>query len=94
MIAIVNVQNCGPYCNGTEPHKYEVRINDEVITTFKHNREEGLSVCLSKAAHAVLLKEESTEPKPVSEIAGGVGCAHCHKKYRNVSDLRRHTCLK
>lgn len=33
--------------------EYEVRINELVITTFKHTRTDGLSVCLTKAAKAV-----------------------------------------
>lgn len=32
---------------------YEVRINNEVVTTFLHSRVDGLPVCLQKAAAAV-----------------------------------------
>ena len=32
---------------------YEIRINERVITTFKHNRVRGLSACLRQAADAV-----------------------------------------
>jgi len=32
---------------------YEVRINDCVITSFKHNRANGLAACLESAAKAV-----------------------------------------
>lgn len=32
--------------------EYEVRINDQRITTFRHNRVDGLTVCLQKAATA------------------------------------------
>ena len=32
---------------------YRIRINDKVITTFTHNREDGLAVCLRKAGEAV-----------------------------------------
>ena len=32
---------------------YEIRINERVITTFKHNRVKGLSACLKRAADAV-----------------------------------------
>ena len=38
-------------------YEYEVKINDKFITSFKHKREEGLSICLSKAAEAVEKKE-------------------------------------
>ena len=32
--------------------EYEVCINEKRITTFKHNRPDGLTVCLGKAAAA------------------------------------------
>jgi hypothetical protein len=35
------------------PDLYKIRINDKVITTFRHNRPDGLAVCLQRAAHAV-----------------------------------------
>ena len=38
-------------------YEYEVKINDKFITSFKHKREEGLSICLSKAAEAVEKKD-------------------------------------
>lgn len=53
MIAIVNVENCGPECNHLGYHTYEVRINRELIATFKHKRIDGLEKCLRKAADAV-----------------------------------------
>lgn len=55
MIAIVN---CGPYDdpNPLGVRTYEVRINSEVITTFKHARGDGLAECLRKAANAVAAK--------------------------------------
>lgn len=52
MIAIVNI---GPH-DDPDPSgwsNYEVRINHEVITTFRHNREHGLARCLRMAADAV-----------------------------------------
>ena len=33
---------------------YEIRINEKVITTFKHKRTEGLSKCLAEASRAVI----------------------------------------
>lgn len=49
MIAIVNVsENISPV--GTQD--YELRINARVIAHFKHKREDGLTVCLQKAAQA------------------------------------------
>ena len=52
MIAIVNV---GPH-DDPDPtgwRTYEVRINHEVIATFRHKREHGLARCLRMAAAAV-----------------------------------------
>ena len=50
MIAIVNVSTHNKL---TGYHDYEVRINKELITTFKHKKEDGLAECLSKATMAV-----------------------------------------
>lgn len=50
MIAIVNVSK---ELSALGWHDYEVRINQRVITTFKHKREEGLSKCLIEASKAV-----------------------------------------
>ena len=52
MIAIVNV---GPHDDPDAAgwRNYEVRINREVIATFKHKREHGLARCLKVAANAV-----------------------------------------
>ena len=47
MIAIINISG-----NPLGECQYELRINKRVITTFKHNRTEGLSVCLKKASIA------------------------------------------
>lgn len=52
MIAIVNV---GPFDdpNPLGERTYEVRINADVITTFRHKRADGLTKCLLAAAAAV-----------------------------------------
>lgn len=52
MIAIVNI---GPFDDPdpTGERAYEVRINREVITTFRHHRGDGLATCLKKASKAV-----------------------------------------
>ena len=52
MIAIVNV---GPH---DDPDKlgwrtYEVRINSDVVCTFRHRRADGLGMCLLEASKAV-----------------------------------------
>ena len=52
MIAIINV---GPH-DDPDPtgwRTYEVRINREVIATFRHKRDHGLARCLRVAAAAV-----------------------------------------
>jgi hypothetical protein len=51
MIAIINVSKGPLPVFGLQ--KYEVRINQKVITTFNHRREDGLGACLIAAAKAV-----------------------------------------
>ena len=48
MIAIVNVGG-----DQLGVCKYEVRINKKVVGEFEHNRVDGLTVCIEKAAKAV-----------------------------------------
>lgn len=51
MIAIINK---GPHTKDLGGERnYEVRINDELICTFKHKRIGGLAACLMAAAKAV-----------------------------------------
>jgi hypothetical protein len=52
MIGIVNMKHISGNI-----YEYEVRINHDVITTFKHDREKGLSGCLEDAAKAVAKKD-------------------------------------
>ena len=52
MIAIVNIGPHDPDPTGWRA--YEVRINHEVIATFRHKREHGLARCLRMAAAAVV----------------------------------------
>jgi len=51
MIAIVNVKAHDTDIGGLRT--YEVRINDQVITTFQHRRKDGLGRCLLEASKAV-----------------------------------------
>ena len=61
MIAIVNVsEHDSPY----GIHQYELRINSRVIAKFEHTREQGLAVCLQKAAEAA----EKAKWKEVTEM--------------------------
>jgi hypothetical protein len=52
MIAIVNIGG-GDERNPLGERTYEVRINRDVVTTFKHKRGDGLGACLFAAAKAV-----------------------------------------
>ena len=56
MIAIVNVS--GPDGNGE--HSYSVRINRDEICRFTHRREDGLELCLFRAAQAVQKRNSLT----------------------------------
>jgi hypothetical protein len=52
MIAIVNIGG-GDESNPLGERIYEVRINREVIATFKHKRSDGLGACLLAASKSV-----------------------------------------
>ena len=55
MIAIINM---GPTEDGPEDERYyDLMINNEKITTFKHRRSKGLAICLFKAGMSVLSLE-------------------------------------
>ena len=66
MIAIVNV---GPHDdpNAAGWRNYEVRINHEVIATFRHKRERGLARCLQAASDAVIEKQERERARVFAE---------------------------
>ena len=57
MIAIVNIGPSTP----SGVHEYEVRINTEMIARFWHDRENGLAVCLRRAADAVERTERGAQ---------------------------------
>ena len=63
MIAIVNV---GPHDDPDKPGAwtYEVRINAEVICTFRHRRADGLGRCLLDASQAVTCAALKNENAP------------------------------
>ena len=56
VIAIVNIG--GPDGNGE--HSYSVRINRDEICRFTHRREDGLELCLLRAAQAVQKRNSLT----------------------------------
>ena len=78
MIGIVNVK----HISGSV-YEYEVRINHDVITTFQHDRREGLSKCLAEAAKAVSKQGENeliNIARLLKEVEG---------KYAYISDKTR-----
>lgn len=58
MIAIVNVSKCF----GQGMQDYEVRINDETITRFRHRRDDG--------RHQVAPPASEAGPVPLEELCG------------------------
>lgn len=42
-------------------HSYELRINEQPIVRFTHNREQGLAMCLWRAADAVMKRTHNTD---------------------------------
>lgn len=52
---MITIQNVGPYDDPDYAgwRKYEIRINNRLVTTFTHKRSEGLVTCLQKASEAV-----------------------------------------
>lgn len=71
MIAIVNKGRDGKYGRN---HIYSVQINEKIICFFKHQREDGLVVCLKKAAKAVdkqMREDADTLLKMLKEMEHG-----------------------
>lgn len=63
---MITIQNVGPFNQSPFGLKdYEVRINNELVATFRHKREEGLANCLWEAAKAV---ERKKWEKPVEDM--------------------------
>ena len=48
---MITITNISP--DKQNPATYQVRINSEIITAFKHRRIDGLAECLRAAARAV-----------------------------------------
>jgi hypothetical protein len=48
----VIIRNLGTNPKPTGKHRYELRINDQVLCEFAHKREDGLAQCLIAAAKA------------------------------------------
>ena len=74
MLSIVNVDG-DPLGECT----YNLSINTTIITTFKHDRREGLAQCLRDAADAVDEKKE----KRVMIVERIVARTSDYKKYTN-----------
>lgn len=64
---MIAIRNISPKVEPIGMHEYEVRINRDLITTFWHNREDGLVLCLKKASEAVY---DEFVIKPALRIAG------------------------
>lgn len=63
------IRNIGPVGDHTDPDgrwRYEVRINDELITTFTHRRSSGLASCLETASFAVRRTDRGQKRVPPS----------------------------
>ena len=67
MISIVNVDE-NPRSAG--PHKYEIRVNNEVIGSFIHSREDELSVCFDKASYAAKVAKQNQITEIILEMEG------------------------
>lgn len=52
-IIISNVTRGDKLYDNSAEHDYEVRINHKHIVDFSHRRNEGLAVCLRRAADAI-----------------------------------------
>ena len=63
------IQNISPHSSPFGQQEYEVRINQEIITTFTHKREEGLAVCLRRAAGAVERAKWMEAQKEIQRLA-------------------------
>lgn len=53
------IQNIDSHPRPTGRHLYQLRINQEVICNFYHNRELSLEACLKRAAEAAAKAEEN-----------------------------------
>lgn len=56
-VIVQNITSEDKLYDNTADHDYEVRINQKHIVYFKHRRDEGLAVCLRRAADAIDAEE-------------------------------------
>ena len=68
MFAIVNVGGGNAEDHSGE-RTYEVRINRQVITSFRHKRADGLAACLMAASLAVKKTRSSEITRALLELA-------------------------
>jgi len=71
MIMICNMGPHDPLDPGGE-REYELRINRELICTFRHKRSDGLAVCLKKASEAVKKTKDLETMSIIEEFRGGL----------------------
>jgi len=62
------IRNVTPNPTSAGPNEYELRINQQVICHFSHNREAGLSACLETAAKAA----EATRMRQVLDLLNAI----------------------
>jgi len=68
-VAVI-IRNLGGNLDGT--CNYEVRVNEDVIATFAHNRPDGLATCLRIAANAVDRQREKDLVRMCEAVAGKI----------------------
>lgn len=62
------IKNVSPsHVKDNEPNEYILRINDRIVAEFEHIRDDGLAVCLRKAAEALEKKEQVLAPVAQSD---------------------------
>jgi hypothetical protein len=66
MIAIVNISRPP---TRTGPNTYEIRINQNPISRFQHNREDSLAVLLRKAAEEAEFIEQEAKIRWLDQAA-------------------------
>jgi len=56
-VAVI-IKNISKEYNTKGKQKYSLRINETEFVQFAHNAEDGLAVCLLKAAEALIIKRK------------------------------------
>jgi len=70
---MISITNKGPF-NDPDPEgwrDYEIKINNDIIATFRHIRSDGLFVCLEKASEAAAMNCHSMRNNKGGEMKKG-----------------------